>query len=146
MQNKEPQPENLDPSDEELREMLDARELEKELARKQLSRNLSKILCIPAAVLIGVILCFPGSRKMIGSVSHDNPDPAAAKAVLAARQTPAASGIPEDLKPFSIKPGNDDNHNGDIHFAMELLQFMQTPAPQSKPSVSPGASEARKTP
>lgn len=145
MQNHEPQPENLDPSEDELREMLDAREFEKELERKQLSRKLSKILRLSAVVLIGIILCFPGSRKMIGSVIRDNPDLTAAKAALPVRQTPAASAILEDLKSFNMKPGN-DSLKGDVHFAMELLQFAQPPAPQTQPPVSPRAGEARKTP
>ncbi len=121
-------PETKDPTEGELREMLDARELEKDLRRKKQGRKLTTFLIVFAIVLAGSILCFPGRRNVVHSVVTENPETAAAiKAVLNAQKNPSASGVSDELKPFSVKPGESD-HTADIRFAVELLQFMQPPA------------------
>ena len=133
-------PEHAEPSEEELRQMLDARDREKESQRQQLSRRFTRILLVAAVVLIGAILCFPSSRKMIGTATHEDPRVAELKAAIINQQNPAASKIPDELKPFSIRPEqNSDREN--IRFGMELLNFMQphTPPPS-------GASEPKRQP
>ena len=114
--------------------MLDAREREKECARILLSRKFTKILVVAAIVLIGAILCFPSSRKVIGGVAPKNPQVAELKA--------AASNIPDELKPFSAKPEQNSDHEN-VRFGMELLNFLQPPARQP---ASSGASESKKQP
>lgn len=138
-----------DPTEAELRKMLDARELEKESARKKLGRKVTKILLVSIAVLVGVILCFPG-RSMIHSVPIDNPEVAAAvKAAMNAQKNSPASGIPEEIKPFSVKSGESD-HTADIRFAVELLKFIQppghppAPGPETTPPAHSNASVAPK--
>lgn len=117
--------------------MLDARELEKELARKKMARMGTIILLIALAVLGGMIFHIPG-RRMIANVAGDKPTTTAAavEAVLDAQQKSPEPKIPEELKPFSAKPG-ESNHNADIHFAVELFQFVQPHIHPSAPSAQP---------
>lgn len=117
--------------------MLDARELEKELERKRLGGKLTKILIVSAVILVATIFCFPG-RTMNPSVSKENPEMAAAvKVALSAQKNSAVSAIPQELKPFSVKPGESD-HTADIRFATELLKFIQPPA-HPDASAAPGS-------
>ncbi len=139
------QPEHAEPSEEELRQMLDARELEKESQRRQLSRSFTKSLVVAAVALIGVILCFPSSRKMIGATPHEDPRVAELKAAIINQQNPAASKIPDELKPFSVKPGQNSDHEN-VRFGMELLNFLQPPARPPGAPPSSGASEPKKQP
>ena len=120
-------PEYAEPSEEELRQLLDAREREKEAARKQLSRKFTKILLLATVVLIGVILGFPNHRKMIDAATHDNPQMAELKAAILSRQNPEAAKIPDELKPFTVRPEQNSDHEN-IRFGMELLNFLQPPA------------------
>lgn len=140
MENKTPGVKMIDLSEDELREMLDAREREKELARRQTGRLLTKILFGGGFLLAAAILCFPSSRKMIRSGAKEKPESAPAIANVPGEKLPGPSDIPDELKPFSIKPGG-SNQQGDIHFAMELLQFMQPPArePERKTEAIPPA-------
>ncbi len=121
-------------SDDELREMLDARELEKELERKRTSRLFTKILLVFAVVLIGAVLCFPNNRKVLAKIATpEDPAAIATRAALLNGKNPDGSEIPAELKPFSIKPG-DSNHRADMRFATELLQFIQ-PQPREPENV-----------
>ena len=121
--------------------MLDERELEKESQRKQLSRKFTKILVVAGIILIGVILCFPSSRKMTGGPPHEDPRVAELKAAILNHQNPSASKVPEDLRPFSPKPEQNSDHEN-VRFGMELLNFLRPPAAPP----SPGASDSRKQP
>ena len=135
-----------EPSEAKLREMLDARELEKEQARKKTGRIGTIILLISVAVMGGLIFYMPG-RSMIASVAKDHPEATAAavKAVLDAQKKSPESKIPEELKPFSAKPG-ESNHHADIHFAAELFQFVQPHIHPSAPSAPPTPPPHPKTP
>jgi len=126
-------PEHAEPSEEELRQMLDARELEKESQRNQLSRKFTKILAVAAVGLIGVILCFPSSRKVIGRATHVDPRVEELKAAILNQQNPSASKVPEELKPFSPKPEPNSDHE---NVGMELLNFLQPPAPPPSSAAS----------
>lgn len=124
-------------SEDELREMLEARELEKELERQRKSRLFTKILLSAAVVLIGAILCFPNNRKVLAKVSApEDPAATASRMALLNGKNPDGSEISEDLKPFSIKPG-ESNHRADIRFATELLQFIQPPPREPEKIVKP---------
>ena len=136
------QPPDAEPSEEELRQMLDARELEREAQRKQLSRQFTRILVVAAVVLIGVILCFPSSRKMNGGTTQLDPRVAELKAAILNPQNPSAANVPDELKPFSPKPEQNSDHEN-VRFGMELLNFLQPPA---RPPASSGASEPKKHP
>ncbi|MES2924100.1 MAG: hypothetical protein V4819_21290 [Verrucomicrobiota bacterium] len=132
------QPEHAEPSEEELRRMLEAREQEKESQRNQLSRKLTKILLVAAVVLIGVILCFPSRRKVSGGATHVDPRVAELKAAILNQQNPGSSNIPDELKPFSVKPEQNSDHEN-VRFGMELLNFLQPPAtPPSSGGSGPG--------
>jgi hypothetical protein len=138
-------PEHAEPSEDELRQMLEARELEKELARKQLSRKFTWILVVAAFVLIGVILCFPSSRKMVGAATQVDPRVEELKAAILNQQNPGASKIPDELKPFSPKPEQNSDHEN-VRFGMELLNFLQPGARPPAPPPAPGTGEPRKQP
>ena len=138
-------PEHAEPSEEELRQMLEAREIEMESARKQLSRKFTRILLGAAIILIGVILCFPGSRKASGGAARVDPRVDELKAAILNPQNPGASEVPDELKPFSPRPGQNSDHEN-VRFGMELLNFLQPGAhPPATPPPS-GASEPRKQP
>lgn len=138
------QPENRDPSEAELRAMLEERELEKELARQQTSRKFSIILVVFLLTLATAIFCFPGKPVNVGTApvakpviavpvpTPLNPDPT--------NSDPALVG---DLKPFTIQPGQ-ANQKEDIRFAVELLNFMD--AADLKTVIPPKAEEPVKKP
>lgn len=131
------QPEHAEPSEEELRQMLDARERDKESQRQHLSRQFTRILLVAGVILIGAILCFPSSRKMIGTPTHEDPRVAELKAAILNRQNPAASKIPDELKPFSVRPEQNSDHEN-VRFGMELLNFLQPHTPPSSGASEPG--------
>lgn len=125
--------------------MLDARELEIESARKQVSRKFTKILLVGAVILIGAILCFPSSRKVIGGAAHVDPRVDELKAAILNPQNPGGSQVPDELKPFSPKHEQNSDHEN-VRFGMELLNFLQ---PGAHPPATPppaGASEPKKQP
>ena len=138
MPNPDLSPEHAVPSEEELRQMLDARELEKESQRKQLSRKFTKILLVGAVILSGVILCFPSSRKVIGGAAHVDPRVEELKAAILNQQNPSAANVPDELKPFSPKPEQNSDHEN-VRFGMELLNFLQPPA---RPPATPPPADA----
>lgn len=113
--------------------MLDTREREKESERIRLSRKITTVLIVAALFLIGAILCFPSSRKAIGEAVHEDPRVAELKAAILNQQNPAASTIPDELKPFSVKPEQNSDHEN-VRFGMELLNFLQPPAQPPAPS------------
>lgn len=136
------QPGHLEPPEDELRVMLEARELELELERKRKSRTLTKFLLVSAAVTIGAILCFPATRKATGPPAPDSSEVAIVKAAIATQKA-----IPEELKPFNIKPEEQQaGHRDDIRFAGELLDFVRPKAPQPQPAPPPVPPTASKTP
>ncbi len=134
MPNHDTPSENRQPTEAQLRRMLDARELEKEMARKQTSRNITKVLLLSAAVVIGAVFCFPSSRKIVTDAAHGGTDPAAQAAILSqqraelAKAAASAAEVPEEMKPFVAKP-SEDGLKSDIRFTMELMNFMQAPEP-----------------
>ena len=139
-------PYSREPTEAKLREMLDARELEKELARKRMGRIGTVILLTAVAVLGALIFCIPDRRIIAGGLK-DKPaaTAAAVKAVSDARKNSPESKIPEELKPFSAKPG-ESNHHADIHFATELFQFVQPHIHSSVPSAQPAQPQRPKAP
>lgn len=150
MQNDAPQQMYVRPSEKELRKMLEARELEKELERKRLSRNFSWILLMIAAVLSGVFFSFPSNRKMITNMIRDHDDVTTESAPLSrknAEPSNSAAEIPVGIKSFVTHP-SDDSLKADIRFTMELFNFMQAPATKTFRNVEsiPSESSKPKTP
>ncbi|MES2661655.1 MAG: hypothetical protein V4689_23760 [Verrucomicrobiota bacterium] len=145
MSEKEFQPEERDPTEAELRVMLEARELEKELLRKRTSRKFSIILVVFILTLAGVIFCIPGKlgiaespplAKPVAAVPLPtplNPDP-----------TNSDPALVKDLKPFMLQPGQEGDQKENIRFAVELLNFMD--AANLKTIIPPKAEEPVKKP
>jgi hypothetical protein len=97
-------------SDGALREMLEARERELEERRVRTSRSFTKILLAGGGIVAAAVWLFP-DRKPVRVAAI--PPPAAAPA-----------GADPDLKPF-MNTTSDDAHRGDLHFAMELLDYIR---------------------
>lgn len=98
-----------------LREMLEARERELEERRVRTSRSFTKIL-LAGGALLGVAVWLYPDRK-----------PAHLAAVPPPSAAPVAAGpadVDPDLKPF-MNTTNNDAHRGDMHFAMELLDYIR---------------------
>lgn len=136
------QPGRLEPPEDELRAMLEARELELELERKRKSRTLTKFLLVSAVIIAGAVYWFPTTRPATGPQAPDSSEVAIAKAAIASQKA-----IPEELKPFNIKPEEvQTGHRDDIRFAGELLDFVRPRAPQSQPPPPPVPPAAPKAP
>ena len=125
MSDSEFQPESREPSEAELRVMLEEREREKDLARQQTSRKFSKILVVSLMVLAGVILCFPSKPMVVA------PSPLARAVMAAPVPTPvnpdptnSDPALVQDLKPFTPQAGAKGGNTEDVRFAAQLLNFM----------------------
>ncbi len=120
--------ESREPSDAELRSMLDARELEKDLARDRTRRTFNVILLVSITALSGVIWLFPKKPLYVVSLPAKKPAP-----LVQAPRPPSSSlensdpGLAHDLAPFTPQPG-ESNQSEDIRFAMQLLNFMDAPS------------------
>lgn len=126
------QPIISEPSEPELRIMLEEREREIELARQQTSRRFSLILFGFAAVLAVAIYLFPATPVKVTPVpvlkaltaipvpTPLNPDP-----------NNTDPGLAKDLKPFMVQRGAQNGTKEDIRFAMQLLNFMDAPSLKS---------------
>lgn len=109
-----------EPSENELRRLLESREAEKEAERRRTSRKLTKILALGFAVVAGAVLCFPGARKSAGLSPKVKS--------LVADGTPPPAKDP-DLKPFMPAPEKDPGA-ANVRFGVELLQFLNSAQPQ----------------
>ena len=116
-----------EPSEAELREMLEAREREKEHHRKQLSRRFSIILLLMVVLSAAAIYLMPDRE-----VKPNAP----AKPATAALPPTIGGPVPDELKPFSIKPEKNAEKDN-IRFASELLRFLQPGDPVANPSTPP---------
>ncbi len=116
--------ESREPSETELRSMLEARELEKDLARDQTRRTFNVILLVFVILLSGVVWLLP--KKQFNAVAPPIKKPAP---VVQAPIQPNSflektdPGLAHDLAPFTPQPGQ-GNQTEDIRFAMQLLNFM----------------------
>ncbi len=119
-------PHIAEPSEDELREMLEAREREKDLQRKQLSRRFSVIL---------LLIVLSGAAAIYFMPDHETKAPPVKHAATALPPT-MAGPVPDELKPFSIKPEKNAEKDN-IRFASELLRFMQPGDPVANPSTPP---------
>jgi hypothetical protein len=134
-----------EPSEAELRTMLEEREREKDLARNETSRKFSRILIISAVVLTGAIFFYPAKPLAVAPARI-------AKAVIAAPMptplnpdpTNSDPAMVEDLKPFTPRPGAKGGDTEDVRFAVQLLNFMDAadlktviPAKESEPVKEP---------
>lgn len=122
-------PRRAEPSEDELREMLESREQEKEQQRRKLSKKGTGVIVVFLLILGGVVMCFIGEPER----PHTATAPAdtsleAAKAAIINQIARKNSDVPEELKPFTIKPESSSSHTEDVRFASELLQFLQPPA------------------
>ena len=137
------QPESNDPSEAELRTMLEEREREKELARKETSRKFSRILVISRVTLAAVIFFYPVKPVAVAPIAKAkiaaplptplNPDP-----------TNSDPAMVKDLKPFTPQPGAKGGNTEDVRFAVQLLNFMDAadlktviPAKEAEPAKKP---------
>lgn len=114
MQSQPIQQECREPSEGELRRMLEARELELETERMRMSRKLTKIVCVTIALVTGAILCFPGARKNVGI---------SPKAKIVSAESAELKSPDPDLKPFMIKPEKDSDA-ANVRFGTELFKFL----------------------
>lgn len=126
MTSMESDPHITEPTETELREMLEAREREKELHRKQLSRRFSVILLLIVLSGAAAIYFMPDRETKA----------APAKQAATALPPTIAGPVPDELKPFSIKPEKNAEKDN-IRFASELLRFMQPGDPVANPSTPP---------
>ena len=137
------QPESNDPSEAELRTMLEEREREKELARKETSRKFSRILVVSLVTLAAVIFFYPVKPVAVVPIAKAkitaplptplNPDP-----------TNSDPAMVNDLKPFTPQPGAKGGNTEDVRFAVQLLNFMDAadlktviPAKEAEPAKKP---------
>ena len=137
------QPGSNDPSEAELRTMLEEREREKELARIQTSRKFSRILVISLVTLAAVIFFYPVKPVAVAPIAKAkiaaplptplNPDP-----------TNSDPAMVNDLKPFTPQPGAKGGNTEDVRFAVQLLNFMDAadlktviPAKEAEPAKKP---------
>lgn len=114
------------PSEDELRDMLEAREREKDLQRKQLSRRASVILLLIVLSGAAAVYFMPDRETKVVPV----------KQAAAALPPTMAGPVPDELKPFSIKPEKNAEKDN-IRFASELLRFLQPGDPVANPSTPP---------
>lgn len=132
MPDRELQPTNHEPSETELRAMLEARELELEHNRKRTSRKFSLVLAGLAVVIGAIIYLIPNKAPL-------HPPQIVKKAVPAT----TGDGIASDLKPFTTLP-TDSDQKENIRFGMQLLNFMNSPTPKPAPPAKPN--DSRKNP
>ncbi|MEO7097876.1 MAG: hypothetical protein ABI162_00840 [Luteolibacter sp.] len=129
----------IEPSDDELREMLDAAERRKEADWSQKGRKISWIVLVPTGAAILWAVCF-----LIQYKANEKPEEIKQPVVLA--PTAAETDAQNDMAPFDLfKPESQHVGNtgksaepqkpewkmvdkGDIEFAMQLLNFVQPPA------------------
>ncbi len=132
------QSESSEPSEAELRMMLDEREREKDVARQQTSRRFTRILVGSVVVLAGAVFFFPVKPVAVG------PAPIAKAVIATASPTPlkpdSANSDPamdHDLKPFTPQPGAGGGNKEDILFAAQLMNYLRpgdshAPTPPTK--------------
>lgn len=119
----------VEPPENELRRMLEARERSQEIARQGLWKRGSKVMLIGFVVLLAVALAFPQVRDLIATTARELPKEMGEPKAAAA---PAAKPSDEDL--LKKAAGMVSKANGgkavdtkDLEFGVELLQFMQGP-------------------
>ncbi len=125
MSDREFQREKRNLSEAELRSMLEARELEKELARKQTSREFSILLLVFILTLGGLLYFFSDKLADAETPSVEKPKIAVPMPTpLNPDPTNSDPGLVKDLKPFMIQPAQGGDGTEDVRFAVELLNFM----------------------
>lgn len=119
------QPGSSDPSEADLRIMLEERERELEFERKQTSRKFSRILIGLVVALAAAIFFFPAKPVTVA------PAPIAKAVIAAPLPTPlnpdptnSDPGMIKDLKPFTPQAGAKGGNTEDVRFAVQLLNFM----------------------
>ncbi len=124
-----------EPSEDELREILDAAERRKDAEWSQKGRKISLIVLIPSAAAILWAVCFLIQYKANEKPEEIKPAGPTAEEVDAQKdmeqfdvfkpefQRVGNSGKPAEVK----KPEWKMVDKGDIHFAMELLNYLQPP-------------------
>lgn len=145
MSEREFQLESREPSEAELRAMLEEREREKDLARKETSRKFSRILVISAVIMTGVIFFYPGKPLAVAPARIAKVVPAApVPTPLNPDPTNSDPAMAKDLKPFTPQPGAKGGNTEDVRFAVQLLNFMDAadlktviPAKESEPVKKP---------
>lgn len=109
-----------EPSEDELRRMLETREQELETERLRMSRKLTKIVGVAVVLVAGAVVCSPGVRKTAGI----SPKSDAHVAESAALKSPDP-----ELKPFMMQPEKDADA-ANVRFGSELFQFLNFSQPQ----------------
>ena len=127
---------NRDLSEAELRDMLEAREMELELERQRTSRKFSIILCMFALTLLASFLVFHFATRT-------RPEDVPVAAIPLAKPTRLAPEISDELKKFTNSSGDGDLKE-DIRFAGQLLNFLNTS--ESKPAPAPQADRPKSGP
>lgn len=132
MQDGRNHPRHIEPSERELREMLESREREKDSEWKRKSRKLSVILVGVCLCLAATIALIPDTRRLLGGTPSENPDLAAAKAALKSQthSVVPSPGTKDELDAFKPKPF-EGPQTDDIRFAAQLLNFLRTPEPSA---------------
>ncbi|MEO5917510.1 MAG: hypothetical protein ABIS50_24995 [Luteolibacter sp.] len=137
------QPERHNPSEAELRIMLEEREREKDLARQQTSRRFTRIVLVFILLLAAAIYCFPNKPPVIATPVVKPVIAAPIPTPLNPDPTNKDPALAQDLKPFTIQPGQ-SNQKEDVRFAVELLNFMD--AADLKTIIPPKDAEPAKKP
>lgn len=145
MSDMEFQPGSREPSEAELRIMLEEREREKDLARNQTSRKFSRILVGFVVALAGAVFFFPSKPVSVAPAARAKAVPATPLPTpLNPDPTNSDPAMVKDLKPFTPQAGAKGGNTEDVRFAVQLLNFMDAadlktviPSKEAEPAKKP---------
>ena len=140
-------------AEKELRRLLEGKEAEMERQRRRASRIFSLVLLVGFVLMAAAIFLYP-----------DKPKPAAkgAKQSATTAASPVIAGLPKgqvpqvfapvaedkemdkDLKPFAVKPGQQQGNKEDLRFAMDLLNFSHSADKVPEPAKPAAAAQTSK--
>lgn len=137
-----------EPSEQELLQMLEAREQQQASGWKHLNKTFTKLVLIGLASAAVVIMAVPATRDVVVSLVREVPkalsEPVAAPVPLNAPSTPPDQAMIDRAAAIAGKAnGGNGLDKHDVEFGMELLNFMQTPphpqaqAPAATPATPP---------
>jgi hypothetical protein len=133
------EPGTSEPSLDELRRMIEAKDLERERERKRLSGLATKILIVGVLAVVVGILCTPGREKPGDPAGGPDPDLAATAAQIQERLSNPLDGGGLNPDAGAVER---DSRKGDLKFAMDLLRYVQPEAHRTTAPSKPPEQEA----
>lgn len=134
----------VEPSEDELRAMLEAREQVQATAQKRLAGIGSRILVIGFAVLALGFFSFSDNREAVASILREvTSEPAPAPQPIPAKPVGGQESVSDELirtanavnaGPLALPADGKVIGQEDIGFALELLNFTQGPPTQEAPA------------